>query len=490
MTQIKFSSLINIYRQIRPGFPALMSAFPVERIRESIEQNYAPIKERFLQALWNERCLDMPRLQLSNGKKLRIINPGTWNCEAGPDFKDACLLIDNKKITGNVEIHINSSDWEKHGHSLDKRYENLILHVVWEKDSTVNDLPHCPTLILEEQPDCSTEKILNNNKIKYYSYSDKVPEGQCAIHLTQYSKQELREIFCVAGTVRFRDKTESFLKRIIDVGEEQACYEGLADAAGYKNNRKKFSRIAEMLPIKQIKDRSAEEIKAMLLGSAGLLPDPTTTNVHPEKEKELKNLWKIWWKRQDKYLSVIKCNRMGRPTNSAERRLVWLADFIARHKGIPNNKFAEILKSTEKNKNIRKELHNIFDVENLWYDFRDFSTKMKRGAQLVGTGRKDDIIVNIILPFIAATARKNKDVNLLEKTEKIFLSYRPLQSNKIFKNAMHKMIFPTGRHKDIITSSGVQQGLYQIYTDFCNRNASCKDCQFLKQIVQLNAGKC
>src|SRR6185312_6585435 len=53
---------------------------------------------------------------------------------AGPDFIEARVKIADTILVGNVELHINSSDWTKHGHSNDVAYHNLILHVVYHND--------------------------------------------------------------------------------------------------------------------------------------------------------------------------------------------------------------------------------------------------------------------------------------------------------------------------------------------------------------------
>src|SRR5690606_24148779 len=47
-----------------------------------------------------------------------------------------------------VEIHIKSSDWLRHNHTTDKAYNNVILHVVYECDTSVfrNDGTEIPTL--------------------------------------------------------------------------------------------------------------------------------------------------------------------------------------------------------------------------------------------------------------------------------------------------------------------------------------------------------
>ena len=55
----------------------------------------------------------------------------------GPDFQNALIAIDGEKWAGQVEIHINSSDWFKHNHHLDSTYDGTILHVVYTYDADV-----------------------------------------------------------------------------------------------------------------------------------------------------------------------------------------------------------------------------------------------------------------------------------------------------------------------------------------------------------------
>jgi len=57
--------------------------------------------------------------------------------------------------SGNVEIHVRTSDWIKHCHSEDEAYNNVILHVVYDSDvplSTHTGAP-MPTLVLRNRID-------------------------------------------------------------------------------------------------------------------------------------------------------------------------------------------------------------------------------------------------------------------------------------------------------------------------------------------------
>ena len=57
--------------------------------------------------------------------------------DAGPDFFNAKVTIDGTTWAGNVELHINASDWIRHGHSSDKVYDSVILHVVCFNDCEI-----------------------------------------------------------------------------------------------------------------------------------------------------------------------------------------------------------------------------------------------------------------------------------------------------------------------------------------------------------------
>lgn len=53
---------------------------------------------------------------------------------------------------GNVELHVQSSDWFRHNHQTDKNYDNVVLHVVWNNDIPVFDVSQqpIPTLSLKD----------------------------------------------------------------------------------------------------------------------------------------------------------------------------------------------------------------------------------------------------------------------------------------------------------------------------------------------------
>ena len=83
------------------------------------------MNEEFLHYIWKYRLFNRI-LQTSEGEEIEILSPGIHNHNSGPDFSDARLRIGSALWAGNVEIHINTSDWLKHGHQNDPAYDNEI----------------------------------------------------------------------------------------------------------------------------------------------------------------------------------------------------------------------------------------------------------------------------------------------------------------------------------------------------------------------------
>ena len=98
--------------------------------------------------IW-ERCLWAGfEQQTTDGRIVEILSVGEHNRDAGPDYSHARIRIDGKEWVGNIEIHVDSSDWFKHKHHLDKAYDTVILHVVRTADKPIYNskgelIPQC-----------------------------------------------------------------------------------------------------------------------------------------------------------------------------------------------------------------------------------------------------------------------------------------------------------------------------------------------------------
>ena len=88
------------------------------------------VPEEFLYFIWENRLFLKEKLKTTDDESIEVIHTGRRNFHSGPDFFNAKIKIGETLWAGNIEIHINASDWKKHNHSEDKAYENVILHVV------------------------------------------------------------------------------------------------------------------------------------------------------------------------------------------------------------------------------------------------------------------------------------------------------------------------------------------------------------------------
>ena len=95
------------------------------------------MKEEFLHYLWRTHKWINSNLRTTDNRNLEIIYPGDYNEDQGPDFSYAKLSIDGTVWIGQVEMHLRSSDWNRHNHSIDAHYHNVILHVVWIHDEEI-----------------------------------------------------------------------------------------------------------------------------------------------------------------------------------------------------------------------------------------------------------------------------------------------------------------------------------------------------------------
>ena len=81
----------------------------------------------------------LTNFKTKSGKVIQIISPGILNVSEGPDFTDFAVMKNGKVIVGDAEFHRKANEWIAHGHSNDKNYDNVILHIVFDDNSDLTD---------------------------------------------------------------------------------------------------------------------------------------------------------------------------------------------------------------------------------------------------------------------------------------------------------------------------------------------------------------
>jgi hypothetical protein len=97
------------------------------------------IPERILQRYVHKSLSDPAVIRKTvSGRRLQILSPGRINHNEGPDFLEIAIMLDGAIVVGDAEFHKKSSDWISHNHQLDKRYDNVMLHIVLNNNQTID----------------------------------------------------------------------------------------------------------------------------------------------------------------------------------------------------------------------------------------------------------------------------------------------------------------------------------------------------------------
>jgi len=458
--------------------------------------------EKLLQAVWQHQRLQRDRLKTTDGKSIRVLHPGFASAEGGPDFRGAVLQLESAKpVAGDVEIDLVPAGWHAHGHDKNPNFNNVILHVIWDETANVSPAKTTPciTLALKGFLDAPLAELA-----LVLEYESGLPEslrGKCSAPLRELSVPQLAELLHAAAKVRFENKAGAILARAKNSGWEQALWENLFRALGYKNNVWPMQNLAEhrtrlldgvvaqasRLCISS-QNRTGEtpvpllQLQARLLGVSGLLPDDLT-RAQKSSDTFLRRAWDLWWRDRDGFENCIlprECWRFHglRPANHPQRRLALAAHWLA-----PGNLVAQIeswCAAEISDKKLLDSLHKIFQVEHdeFWSWHWTFkSARMAKPQPLLGAARVTDLAVNVVLPWLWIRAKEGGNEKFQREVERRFFAWPAAEDNSVLKLARQRLL-GTANAK-ILQGAAQQQGLMQIVRDFCEHsNAVCADCRF------------
>lgn len=226
--------------------------------------------EAFLHFIWQHQYLNPSGLKTTDGQPVMVHFPGWLNSDAGPDFHQARLRIGAMEWTGSVEIHIRSSDFNRHQHQSDQAYDNVILHVVWRSDQMVYrpDGTPLPEVELHHIVDAA---IIN----RYAALTASSRSLPCGPMLAKVNPDSIREMMDQAATLRLED----WASRVLEVHEstrndwQETVWRMLARAVGLRVNADAMQTLAGRLPLRilaRYRDQPLR-VEALLFGVAGFL---------------------------------------------------------------------------------------------------------------------------------------------------------------------------------------------------------------------------
>ena len=212
--------------------------------------------------------LPLGDLETTDGRVVEILDPGLLNRNSGPDFFNAKVKISGTLWVGNIEIHLSSSDWYRHGHDRDVRYNNVILHVVANADMDVKtqDGNYLPQMVLQI-PDTLKE---NYNELLH---NDQYPP--CYKVIPDLTRLQVHSWLAALQTERLEQKTEAIFKRVEQCNGswEDGYFVTLARNYGFGINGDAFEMWAKNVPLHAVDKHRDDlfQIEAIFMGQAGLL---------------------------------------------------------------------------------------------------------------------------------------------------------------------------------------------------------------------------
>ena len=184
-------------------------------------------------------------------------------------------------------------------------------------------------------------------------------------------------------------------------------------------------------------------------------------------------LWDRWWPNRDEFRRLILSAKIWklsstRPTNHPQRRLAALSILI--------RKWAAFRRALEKRN--AKTIKRFFDSLDHPFWKLHYTLTAKASPEpmaLVGESRVADILANVIFPFWSIDGAD------------LFAEYAKLRaplSNRRLETGATLLFGEDPRRSEFTKSIAHQQGLLQIYEDFCLQdNSDCAQCPFPEQMA-------
>lgn len=456
-------------------------------LRAAVAETHEEIPEFLLQCLWYDQLFTDDNLATDDGRSLRVLSPGWWNRSEGPDFRGAQLDIAGKFYTGDVEIHGNHGGWRQHGHHTDSRYDDVVLEVVLESTApvtppTTSKGRRVPCLLLRNFLAEDVHGVLDRFPVDDHPNKPPTAFGQCAAIAEAYGTDHVVKLLLLAGEWRLLNKARTLRERMERVGADQAVYEAFMSACGYSQYKQHFRAIAQQVHYERVRQLARQDpllLETALLQVAGLLPDAL-----PEGSGTVHHFGRLQALRSEflgglRSLLLLWKRTGARPINYPERRLAGAARFIARTaaEGLAetlNRVWDADLNPVQR----RKAFEALFPGPTGFWASRYSWTgrKLASPVKLIGSGRIRSIIGNVFIPAALAVARKQKD-RALEERILTFFAALPKEPNNRIVLAMVPRLF--GDVKPPKCDFRFQQGLIQMYQDWCEHNPSCHQCSII-----------
>jgi len=348
------------------------------------------MREDFLHYLWRMKRLDFANLQTTQGEPIHILHFGRHNTHAGPDFLEARIQIGDTQWAGNVEMHLQASEWLQHQHQKDKAYNNVILHVVLEEDQAIHRTSGERIPCLEVKKRIPPKLSKTYQQLQHSAYW--IP---CQHHFHSVSGLTKNMWLDRLLVERLEQKTVYIAERLQQNTNnwETTFYQILARNFGVKVNADPFELLAKNTPSSLFAKHKTNlfQIEALLFGQAGLL-EKDFEDAYPQALKKeylfLKGKYSLSPIRSESWRFL----RM-RPANFPTIRLAQFATLIYQSSHLLS-KILEI--------KILKDIEKLFEISlsDYWLTHYVFDKETPKRKKTLGKSTIHLLVINTIAPFL------------------------------------------------------------------------------------------
>ena len=348
------------------------------------------MQEDFLHHVWLHKKFALESLYTTDHQPIVIKSVGIPNSNSGPDFFNAQIYIDHQLWGGNVEIHVQSSDWYVHHHEQDPAYDNVILHVVWTHNSEVfrADNSVVPTLAL--QPYVSAQLLENYLSLK----ANKNQWIPCAPQFPLVNKFEILNWLERLYFERLEHKFKPLQQQLIATHQdwEAVMFWQLARAFGTKVNADAFWSVAKSFPFSVFRkiQNNPMQMEALLFGQSGLL-DADVEDSYFRDLKRTYDFLKQKYQLSNDGVLPLKFFRL-RPPNFPTIRLAQLVQLYHKNAHL----FSKLMQAHS-----YPELQDLLSGEtsDFWRIHYTFKKSSNEKTKPISKSFVDLLIINAILPM-------------------------------------------------------------------------------------------
>jgi len=426
------------------------------------------MKEEFLHWLWKNRLFNAASLHNNAAGTIEVISPGDYNNDSGPDFFNTRLLIDGVAWAGNTEIHLNASDWYRHGHHTDHSYDNVILHLVYNNDAetfTASGRKLLTVLLVFE------EAIWDN----YLDFVNNPSLLACNGFIGRLDKFRIRHWLCSLTIDRIQNKCDDIIEKLKKNQNdwEETFYILITRYFGFRVNTDPFELLARRLPLKIIRKHADNllQVEALLFGTAGMLEEALCREAIADDYFKLLsreyNILRAKYSLQPADGWIWKYHRL-RPVNFPTVRISQLAALLANSQGL----FSRIVGC-----NNAEQLRKMLSVQAspYWNNHFVFGKSVTGSTRHAGRQSVDLLIINAAVPMLFVYGKIKQKQEYCDKALDI-LDTLPPEENALISDFINAGLIPE--------SAFTTQALIELRTSWC-RFHKCLECHIGSSLIAL-----